>query len=178
MNIDINSPIIKYAQKGNPFNYERIFINTVSDYIFEYKNVPYDRLTDKDKSVSLARIIKKMEVNGVPVQEFFSAELEEWRARYEDSSRVVTSLVNTMSRDIFGFFDPNMETEQGSFCTDRLYAINNDGDLDYIIYQDEVKKGLFRRKNTEPTEAHKYFAQLLDMCQKDMLPKKSNYGGK
>lgn len=178
MNIDINSPIIKYAQKGNPFNYEKLFISTVSDYIFEYKNAAYEKLTDKDKSVSLARIIKKMEVNGVPVQEFFSAELEEWREKCDDSFQVVLNLVNTMSRDIFCCFDPNKRTEQGHMRTDRVYAINNDGTLDYIIYQDEEKKGLFKRKSAEPSTAHKYFAELLEMCQKGMLPKKSNYGGK
>ncbi|MBQ4095643.1 MAG: hypothetical protein IJC65_04345 [Oscillospiraceae bacterium] len=170
MNIDIQSPYIKFAQKGKPFNYEKLFLNTLSDYIFEYKNAPYESLTDRDKSTSLARIIRKMEVNGVPVQEFFAEDLAEWREK-GDTFQTVLNLVDLMSKDIFGCFDPNMRTEAGFKRTDRLYAVNNDGTLDYIMYQDEEKKGLFAKKK-EPTTAHKYFAELLDMCQRGLLPRK------
>lgn len=169
MLVDIQSPIIKFAQKGKPFNYEKLFINSVSDYIFEYKNAEYEKLTDKDKSISLARVIKKMEVNGVPVQEFFAEELAEWREK-EDSFQTVLNLVNLMSEDIFCCFDPNLRTEDGFKKTDRLYAINNEGKLDYFIYQDE-KKGLFGKKK-EPTTAHKYYADLLDRFEKGLLSKK------
>ena len=147
MNIDKNEPIIKYAAKGKPFNYEKLFINTVSDYIFEYKGAIYEKLTDKDKSVSLARIIKKMEVNGVPVQEFFRADIDAW--------------------------NENVRTEQGFKKVDRLYAINNEGTLDYFIYVDSDKKGLFSKKK-DPSPIALYFADLKERCEKGLLPRSKN----
>lgn len=171
MNIDATSGLIKFAAKGKPFNYEKLFINTVADYIYEYKSAPYEKLTDKDKSVSLARIIKKMEVNGVPVQEFFRADIDAWNEK-GDSFQTVLNLVNLMAQDIFAPFDPNMRTEQGFKRVDRLYAINNDGALDYFEYQDADAKGLFAKKRKEPSRMHMYFVDLKERCQRGLLPKK------
>ena len=55
-----------------------MFLKTFAPYIEEYKNVPYERLTEKDQSVALARIIKKLYCNGVLVTEFFSKEMAQW----------------------------------------------------------------------------------------------------
>lgn len=170
MNIDVNSPLIKYSAKGKPFNYEKLFINQVSDYIFEYKNAIYDKLTDKDKSVSIARIIKKMEVNGVPVQEFFRAEIDEWNEK-GDSFQTVLNLVNLMAEDIYCPFDPNKRTDKGFMKVNRLYAINNDGTLDYFMYQDSDKKGLFGKKK-DPSPMHCYFADLRLRYEQGLLPRK------
>ena len=172
MNIDKNEPIIKYAEKGKPFNYEKLFLNTVADYIFEYKGTIYEKLTDKDKSISLARIIKKMEVNGVPVQDFFRADIDAWNEK-GDSFQTVLNLVNLMAQDIFCCFDKNVRTEQGFKKVNRLYAINNEGTLDYYIYVDSDKKGLFSKKK-DPSPIALYFADLKDRCEKGLLPRTKN----
>ena len=159
MNIDKNEPIIKYAAKGKPFNYEKLFINTVSDYIFEYKGAIYEKLTDKDKSVSLARI-------------FFRADIDAWNEK-GDSFQTVLNLVNLMAQDIFCCFDKNVRTEQGFKRVDRLYAINNEGTLDYFIYVDSDKKGLFSKKK-DPSPIALYFADLKERCEKGLLPRSKN----
>ncbi len=170
MNIDVTSPLIKYAEKGKPFNYEKLFLNSVADYIFEYKNAEYEKLTDKDKSISLARIIKKMEVNGIPVQEFFRSDIDEWNEK-GDSFKTVLNLVNLMAEDIFCCFDPNKRTEQGFKRVNRLYAVNNNGTLDYFMYSDPDKKGLFGKKK-DPSPMHLYFEDLRDRCERGLLPRK------
>lgn len=173
MNIDATSGLIKFAAKGKPFNYEKLFINTVADYIFEYKNASYEKLTDKDKSVSLARIIKKMEVNRIPVQEFFREDIDEWNKK-GDSFQTVLNLVNLMAEDIFAPFDPNKRTDAGFKKVDRLYAVNNDGKMDYFMYQDAEPKGLFAKKRKEPSRMHLYFADLKERCEMGLLPRTKN----
>ncbi len=78
MQIDYSSPFIKYSAKVVDFQYERLFIQTVNKYILMYKNAEYEKLTDKDKSIALARVIKMMEVNFVPVTQFFAEDLAKW----------------------------------------------------------------------------------------------------
>lgn len=171
MNIDSTSPLIIYSAKGKPFNYEKLFLNTVDKYIVEYKNVGFEQLTDKDRSISLARIIKKMEVNGVPVTEFFKDDLEKW-SKFDNYKKILC-LIEAISRDIFGCFDPNRETSYGDFYrTDRLYYINNGGQYDFFMYQDTEKKSLFNFKKTkENTPRHMYFKDLMERFNKGMLPK-------
>ena len=78
MEINTDNAIIKFSAKGKPFPYDKIFYETLNKYILEYKNARIDKLTDKDVSICLARIIRKMEVNDVPVQQFFKDELDSW----------------------------------------------------------------------------------------------------
>ena len=90
MNINTDNPIIKYSDIGKEFPYDKMFYSTVNDYIMEYKNARLDKLTDHDASVCLARIIRRMEVNGVPVQTYFKEEL--------DSAGGNTELVETFKK--------------------------------------------------------------------------------
>lgn len=104
---------------------------------------------------------KKMEVNDVPVQQFFHEELEKWseHTNYEKILR----LCELMAKDIFGCFDKNRDDGNGGFYkTDRLYCVNNDGERDYIVC-DEVEKRGFSRK-----------FQLLSHCISMILWRKIN----
>ena len=78
MKINTDNPIIKFSGKGKPFQYDKLLYATLNEYILDYKNARLDKLTDQDASICLARIIRKMEVNDVPVQQFFHEELEKW----------------------------------------------------------------------------------------------------
>ena len=88
MKINTDNPIIKFSGKGKPFQYDKLLYATLNEYILDYKNARLDKLTDQDASICLARIIRKMEVNDVPVQQFFHEELEKWSVptmkRYSD----------------------------------------------------------------------------------------------
>ena len=75
MLINTDNAIIKYSDKGKPFPYDKLLFATIEPYILEFKNARLDKLTDEDAARCLARIYKKMEVNGVPVLEFFKTEL-------------------------------------------------------------------------------------------------------
>lgn len=158
MLINKEDPIISYSRKGVEFQYEKILLKTLSKYIKEYKNCSFDRLTEKDQSIALARIIKKMECNGVPVLEFFQKELTSWDG-LENSQRIA-NLLEIVTVDIFSCFDKNKETEESFWKGSRIYCINNDGEKDYIAYRDPKKRGLFSRKK-EKSEHHKYFADLI-----------------
>ncbi|MFT3951563.1 MAG: hypothetical protein QM689_06400 [Oscillospiraceae bacterium] len=169
MNINIENPLIRLAAKKQDFNYERLFTATFTDYIMEYKNTRYEDLIDKDKSIALARIIKKLEVNGVPVTEFFAEELEVWSEKFDNFGKNL-QLVNLMARDMFCCFDPNLVDENGAFQrVRRIYAVNNNGTRDYVAYQDAEKRSLFGKK---PKSAmHTYFAELIELDQGCQLPR-------
>ena len=112
MNINTDNPIIKYSDVGKAFPYDKMFYATVNDYIMEYKNARLDKLTDHDASVALARIIRRMEVNGVPVQQFFKEELDAW-TDVSNYTRVLR-LCDLMARDIFCCFDKNRYDDDGN----------------------------------------------------------------
>ncbi|MBQ8377893.1 MAG: hypothetical protein IJX42_02035 [Oscillospiraceae bacterium] len=170
MNINIENPIISYSEKGKPFQYDKLLVKTLAEYIEEYKNVPYERLTDKDKNVALARIIKKTECNGVPLRDFFAKEFEKWD-ELENADKI-NAVLDVMAKDIFGCFDKNMDKDGEFKKVDRLYCINNEGKNDYIMYAEKDKKSLFGKPKPK-SALHEYFADLLDRFQKGMLPKSS-----
>jgi len=76
LKINTDNPIIKFSGKGKPFQYDKLLYATLNEYILDYKNARLDKLTDQDASICLARIIRKMEVNDVPVQQFFMKSLK------------------------------------------------------------------------------------------------------
>jgi hypothetical protein len=134
----------------------------------EYKNARLDKLTDKDASICLARIIRKMEVNDVPVQTFFSEELESW-SDCSNYSKILR-LCDLMSRDMFCCFDKNRYDEYGNFAkVDRIYCVNNDGVRDYITLEEYEKAGLFKKKVLTPESL--YFKDLMERNERGELPK-------
>lgn len=170
MNIQLDNPVITYSQKGKPFLYDKLFIKTFADYIKEYKNVEYERLTEKDQSIALARIIKKMECNGVSVTDFFSAELEKW-SELENHEKIA-KLIEIISKDMFCCFDKNLEKDGEFAKCDRIYCVNNDGKRDYVAYQEPQKKGLFAKAKAK-SPYHTYFAELIEKSEAGLLPKSS-----
>lgn len=170
MNIQLDNPAITYSDKGKPFSYEKLFLKTVSEYIEEYKNIPYEKLTEKDQSVALARIFKRMECNGIPLKDYFAKEFEKWE-NLENNVKI-SKLMLMISKDIFCCFDKNLEVD-GEFARGtRIYCVVNEGKRDYIAYQDPVKKGLFAKKN-KPTPYHIYFSELIAKCEAGELSKSS-----
>lgn len=167
MEINTDNAIIKFSAKGKPFPYDKIFYETLNKYILEYKNARIDKLTDKDVSICLARIIRKMEVNDVPVQQFFKEELDSW-SDLSNYQRVM-NLMDLMAKDIFGCFDKNMDNPDGSFRrVDRIYCVNNDGDRDYIVCNSTEKQGMFKKV---PSMHTMYFRELMDRNKRGVLPK-------
>lgn len=167
MIINTDNPIIKFSGKGKPFQYDKLFYATLNDYILEYKNARLDKLTEQDASICLARIIRKMEVNNVPVQQFFHEELDKWGelSNYDKILR----LCDLMARDMFGCFDKNRDDGNGGFYkTDRLYCVNNDGERDYIVCEDYERKGLFKK---DPTPVTEYFQKLMEKNKRGELPR-------
>lgn len=168
MNINTDNPIIKFSEAGKNFPYDKLFYATLNDYILEYKNARLDKLTDQDASICLARIIRKMEVNHVPVQQFFKEELEAW-SDVSNYTRVLR-LCDLMARDMFCCFDKNRYDEDGNFArVDRIYCVNNDGERDYITLEEYEKKGLFKKKELTPES--KYFKDLERKNSVGLLPK-------
>lgn len=167
MKINAKSPIITYSEKGKAFAYLRLLYATLNKYIMDYKNCRFELLTENDQSICLARIIRKMEVNDIPVQQFFKAELDSWKD-FSNHERV-RKLCELMAKDIFCCFDKNLEDAEGNFArVDRLYCVNNDGERDYIVCDEEEKVGLFKKA---PTPQTVYFRELMDSNKKGMLPK-------
>lgn len=167
MEINTDNAIIKFSAKGKPFPYDKLFYETFNKYIMEYKNARIDKLTEKDASICLARIIRKMEVNGVPVQQFFQEELDSWE-NLPNNKRVM-NLIELMAKDMFGCFDKNMDLPDGSFRrVDRIYCVNNDGDRDYIVCNETVKSGMFKKV---PSMRAMYFKELMERNQRGVLPK-------
>lgn len=167
MNINTDNAIIKFSEAGKEFPYDKMFYATVNDYIMEYKNARLDKLTDNDASVCLARIIRRMEVNGVPVQQFFKEELDSW-SDVSNYTRVLR-LCDLMARDIFCCFDRNRDDENGDFArVDRLYCVNTDGNRDFFTLDQYCKSGLFKKVRTPRSE---YFKDLERRYEAGELPK-------
>ncbi|MBO5448756.1 MAG: hypothetical protein J5994_05465 [Ruminococcus sp.] len=167
MNINTDNAIIKFSDVGKNFPYDKLFYATLNKYILEYKNARLDKLTDHDASVCLARIIRKMEVNDVPVQQFFKEELDAW-SDVSNYTRVLR-LCDLMARDIFCCFDKNRYDENGDFArVDRIYCVNNDGERDYITLEEYVRSGLFKKVLTPESE---YFQDLMERNRRGLLPK-------
>lgn len=167
MEINTDNAIIKFSEKGKPFPYDKIFYETANKYILEYKNARIDKLTEKDASICLARIIRKMEVNGVPVQQFFKDDLDSWTNL--PNEKRVNNLIELMAKDIFCCFDKNRDLPNGDFCrVDRLYCVNNDGERDFFVCNSTTKQGMFKKV---PTMQTLYFKDLMERLERDVLPK-------
>ncbi|MCD8096325.1 MAG: hypothetical protein LUE12_09425 [Ruminococcus sp.] len=170
MLINTDNPIIKYSDKGKPFPYDKLFFATIEPYILEFKNARLEKLTEEDAARCLARIFKKMEVNGVPVLEFFKKDLDKWDDL--DQYHRTMNLANLIAKDIFCCFDKNRYDENGEFeVCDRFYCIVKDGEKDYI-YLEEYEKGLIGKKHL--TEEAKYFKQLMEFNEAGILPKEKD----
>lgn len=168
MNINTENAIIKYSDKGKPFPYNKLFYATIEPYILEFKNARLDRLTNDDAARCLARIFKRMEVNGVPVLEFFKEDLDNWKDL--DQYTKTTSLAELIAKDIFCCFDKNRYDENGDFeVCDRLYCIVTDGKKDYITLEEYEKNGRFGKKKL--TAESQYFKQLMEFNEQGRLPK-------
>ena len=167
MEINTDNAIIKFSSKGKPFPYDKIFYETANKYILEYKNARIEKLTEKDASICLARIIRKMEVNDVPVQQFFKEELDSWTNL--SNEKRVNNLIELMAKDIFCCFDKNRDLPNGDFCrVDRLYCVNNDGERDYFVCNSTTKQGMFKKV---PSMQTLYFKDLMERLERDVLPK-------
>lgn len=170
MTINVENPIITYSKKGTPFQYERLFFTTIEPYILEFKNCRLDKLTEEDAARCLARIFKKMEVNGVPVLDFFKADIDSWKQAGNSQFTITSKLASLVAHDIFCCFDKNLYDENGEFAVcDRIYCIVKDGSKDYIICDSTVKDGKLSRKHLSP-EAE-YFAELMKFNEQGKLPK-------
>lgn len=168
MRINTENAIIKYAEKGKPFPYDKMLYATIEPYILEFKNVRLDKLTDDDVARCLARIFKKMEVNGVPVLDFFKRDLDTFRDQSQYGR--ATGLADLIAKDIFCCFDKNRYDANGEFAVcDRIYCIiDKDGKKDFI-YAKDSEKGKFGRKKL--TEESQYFKQLMEFNEQGKLPK-------
>lgn len=170
MNINTDNPIIKYSDKGKPFPYLRLFNETIESYILEFKNVRLEKLTEEDAARCLARIFKKMEVNGVPVLTFFKEDLDNWAKL--DQYHKTQNLAELIAKDIFCCFDRNLDEGDHFKRSDRLYCIvGENGKRDFIMYEEPKSKGLFGKKSGEFTPVAKYFADLKNQYDADFLPK-------
>ena len=167
MNINTDNPIIKFSEKGKPFPYDKLFFATIESYILEFKNARLEKLTEEDAARCLARIYKRMEVNGVPVLEFFKEDLDKWSDL--DQYNKTLKLADLIANDIFCCFDKNRINGDGSFCRcNRLYCVNNGGERDFIICDTYEKSGMFKKT---PTAETIYFRQLKDQYDRGWLPK-------
>ena len=170
MNINTDNAIIKYSDKGKPFPYVKLFNETIESYILDFKNVRLEKLTPEDAARCLARIFKKMEVNGVPVLEFFKEDLDGWANL--DQYNKTQKLAELIAKDIFCCFDRNLDDGDRFKRTNRLYCIVKDnGQRDFIMYEETKGKGLFGKKSGEFTPVAKYFADLKNQLDADFLPK-------
>ena len=166
MKINTQNPIIVFSEKGKAFAYSNMLYATLNKYILEYKNVHLDMLTDNDIAACLMQILKKMEVNEVPVLDFFKYSLKRWNDLSENER--VRKLCEVIAKDIFCCFDKNLYDENGNFATgDRIFCVNNNGVKDYIYCEDYVKKGLFKKVLTPESE---YFKNLMERNKRGELP--------
>ncbi|MBR4555469.1 MAG: hypothetical protein IKO27_07765 [Ruminococcus sp.] len=170
MLINVEHPIISYSDKGKPFQYEKLFYATVEPYILEFKNCRLDKLTDEDAARCLARIFNKMEVNSVPVTEFFKADIDKMKAAGKSQYEITTTLASMIAHDIFCCFDKNLYDENDEFAVcDRIYCIVKDGEKDFIYCNSTVKEGKLARKHPSPEAV--YFAELMKFNEQGKLPK-------
>ncbi|MBQ6674844.1 MAG: hypothetical protein IJM75_01815 [Ruminococcus sp.] len=170
MNINTDNAIIKYSAKGKPFPYVKLFNETIEEYILAFKNVRLEKLTEEDAARCLARIFKKMEVNGVPVLEFFKEELDAWSNL--DQYHKTQNLSELIAKDIFCCFDRNLDDGDRFKRSERLYCIVKDnGEHDFIMYEEPKSRGLFGKKGGEYTPVAEYFKDLKNKLDADFLPK-------
>ncbi len=169
MRINIENPIISYSEKGKPFPYDKLLYATIEPYILEFKNVRLEKLTEEDQARCLARIFKKMQVNTVPVLEFFAKDLDKFRDQSQYGR--TTGLAELIAKDIFCCFDKNRYDDKGEFAVcDRLYSITDkDGKPDYIYAEDYIRSGVLSRKKLTPES--EYFKELMDFNARGKLPK-------
>ena len=108
-----------------------------------------------------------MEVNDVPVQQFFKDDLESWNDL--SNHQRVHNMCDLIAKDIFCCFDKNRYDADGNFAkVDRIYCVNNDGVRDYITCNATVRVGLFKK---EPTPEALYFQDLMERNKRGELPK-------
>ncbi|MBR1765279.1 MAG: hypothetical protein IJ746_07795 [Ruminococcus sp.] len=170
MIINTENPIISYADKGKPFQYEKIFFSTLEPFILEFKNARLERLTEEDAARCLARIYKRMEVNGVPVLDFFEEDINKMKAANHSQYDITMKLASIIAHDIFCCFDKNLYDEDDEFAVcDRLYCIVKDGEKEYIICDSTVKENKLARK--KPSPEAEYFAELMRFNEQGRLPK-------
>ena len=173
MIIDNNLAIIKYSREGVEFQYLKLFIQTVREYIIAYKNVEYDKLTDKDKSIALARIIKAMEVNGQPVTVFFKEVLKQWEDK--DNFEKNKLFIEYMAKEIFACYDKNI-SKNGDFYKSRyLFTIIKKNKREYFeparLSSMEVKMRMLRGKSLEENGIYEYYLLLRRQEKYGTLPK-------
>ena len=169
MIVNTDSAIIKYSRQGIDFHYLKLFIQTTEKYILEYKNVEYDKLTDKDKSVALARIIKSMEVNGKPVTVFFADVLKKWEDKENFEKNQL--FVDFMAQEIFGCYDRNRDRHGEFYETPYLFYIIKDGKRDYFEPPKPSKAlGIFRSGSSDEAKLHEYFEKLKRQEARGTLP--------
>lgn len=174
MEINMTSPIINYSDRGKEFKYERLFLQTISDQIIEYKGCEYDKLIEKDQSIALAKIIKGMEVNGVPITQFYENELAGW-AHMENFKKIL-SLVDLISKDIFGCFDKNRDDENGNFYkSNNIYSVKTSKGNEYIMppkpSKISLKMNSLLGKNKAIIDYYNYFEDLKTKAEAGLLPK-------
>ncbi|MBR1750188.1 MAG: hypothetical protein IJ740_04765 [Ruminococcus sp.] len=171
MNINTDNAIIKYSDKGKPFPYIKLFNETFEDYILEFKNVRLEKLTEEDAARCLARIFKKMEVNGVPVLEFFKEDLDGWSNL--DQYRKTQNLAELIAKDIFCCFDRNLDDGDYFKRSDRLYSVvDENGNHDFVMYEEPKSRKVFGKKQINPYAD--YFQDLKNKYDADFLPKTKN----
>ena len=170
MRINIENPIISYSEKGKPFPYDKLLYATIEPYILEFKNVRLEKLTEEDQARCLARIFKKMEVNGVPVLEFFKEELAAWSGL--DQYNKTQKLAELIAKDIFCCFDRNCDEGDHFKRVERLYCVvKENGERDFVMYEEQKGRGLFGKKAGEYTPVAEYFKDLKNKLDADFLPK-------
>ncbi|MBR1662867.1 MAG: hypothetical protein IJ696_00880 [Ruminococcus sp.] len=171
MNINTDNAIIKYSDKGKPFPYIKLFNETFEDYILDFKNVRLEKLTEEDAARCLARIFKKMEVNGVPVLEFFKEDLDRWADL--DQYHKTQNLAELIAKDIFCCFDRNLDDGDHFKRSDRLYSVvNENGEHDFVMYEEPKSRKVFGKKQANPYAD--YFQDLKNRYDADFLPKTKN----
>ena len=171
MNINTDNAISKYSDKGKPFPYIKLFNETFEDYILDFKNVRLEKLTEEDAARCLARIFKKMEVNGVPVLEFFKEDLDRWADL--DQYHKTQNLAELIAKDIFCCFDRNLDDGDHFKRSDRLYSVvNENGEHDFVMYEEPKSRKVFGKKQANPYAD--YFQDLKNRYDADFLPKTKN----
>ena len=141
MIISNDLPVIKYAKRKIDFQYFRLFLTVTEPYIVEYKNVAFENLTEKDQSIALARIIKRMQVNGIAVTEFF----KDYLAAINDRDNYIKNcmFVEFMAREIFGCYDLNRYLNGQFYKSPYLFCVVNGNKKDY--FEVEKPKGEFKK---------------------------------
>lgn len=168
MVVKTDNAIIKFARKGTEFQYLKLFLLTVSDYIIQYKNVQYDKLTDKDKSIVLARIIKSMEVNGYPVTEFFKSVLDKWNGKENFEKNQL--FAEFLSSEIFACYDKNKGENDDFYKSEYLMYIVNGREFDYFEPPKPTLMEMKFSKNNPKVKLYNYFLDMKKKNSSRLLP--------